>query len=444
MRYLQVTTLTASLSILAAPGFAQSAERAPLTIDQAIAIALEAQAGTVAEAEPDLFEGRPVIDIEIVNDAGQEVEFKIDVETGQILNHWIDDDPSDDPVTTDRQDVDGQVGELEIVAASPDFAMNGVTLTPDGRVFVSIPQWTEVKSPSVAEILKDGTIHPYPGNTWNEFDLSEPLDRFMNVNAVHSDGAGSLWVVDYAGPNFGPSIEGAQKLVKIDLASNQVARVFRFGDDVLPEGARLNDVRVDAERKTAYISEFGIGAIIVLDLETGEAFRALDRHYSTRAHPDVTTTFLGKPFRTDFLQVNDIELSASGETLYFQPTGGPILWEIPTAQLAEPAENAALEPHISVAGKSMTIGGMTRDDDGLLYLGSVQDNAVWTLDPESGEMQLLVQDDRLLWPDAMSISSDDYLYIPSPQLRLLPKLNDGADQTQGDFTVYRVKLSEAY
>lgn len=100
MRYLQITALTAYLGVLAVPVFAQSAENMALTIDEAIAIALEAQPGIVAEAEPDQFEGRPVIDIEIVNDAGQEVEFKVDVETGQILNQWIDDDPSDDPIST--------------------------------------------------------------------------------------------------------------------------------------------------------------------------------------------------------------------------------------------------------------------------------------------------------------------------------------------------------
>lgn len=91
----------------------------------------------------------------------------------------------------------------------------------------------------------------------------------------------------------------------------------------------------------------------------------------------------------------------------------------------------------------MTIGGMTKDEDGLLYLGSVQDNAVWTMDPDTREKQRLVQDDRLLWSDAMSISSDGYLYIPAPQLRLLPKLNNGANLTQGDFTVYRMKLADS-
>ncbi|MEM9099908.1 MAG: L-dopachrome tautomerase-related protein [Pseudomonadota bacterium] len=332
--------------------------------------------------------------------------------------------------------------ELETVAASPDFAMNGVAVTPDGRVFVSIPQWTKNRSPSVAEILQDGSIVPYPGGKWNDFDFAEPMDRFMNVNAVYSDGAGSLWVVDYAGPNFGPSIDEAQKVVRIDLATNTISRVYRFNDDVLPEGARLNDVRVDPRRGVAYISEFGVGAIIVLDIEVGTAFRALDKHFSTRAHPDVVTTFLGHPFRTDFLHVNDIELSPDGETLYFQPTGGPILWQIPTRLLVRPADNAVLERHIEVAGKSMTIGGITRDDDGRLYLGSVQDNAVWLFDPTTRRTSRLIQDDRLLWPDAMSIGPNGYLYIPAPQLRLLPKLNDGRDLTRGNFALYRVKLSE--
>lgn len=334
----------------------------------------------------------------------------------------------------------GRSADLEVVASSPDYAMNGVAVTPSGRVFVSIPQWTDVSSPSVAEVLSDGTLRAYPGGDWNDFDVNHPRDRFVNVNAVHADCAGSLWVVDYAGPNFGPSISGAQKLVRIDLKSNEIAEVYRFDDTVLPEGARLNDVRVDADRGVAYLSEFGIGAIIVLNLEAGTAFRTLDQHYSTRAHPDVAATFLGRPFRTDFLQVNDIELSVDGETLYYQPTGGPILWRIPTRVLVAPATNSTLEPHIEVAGKSMTIGGIAQDAQGLLYLGSVQDNAIWTLDPKTGGRQRLIQDDRLLWPDAMSVDSNGYLYIPAPQLRLVAKLNDGEDLTQGDFTVYRLKL----
>lgn len=87
-----------ALGLLSAPVFAQSAPETPaINVEQAIAIALEAQAGTIAEAELDAFEGRPAYDIEVVNEAGKEIEFKVDAETGEILNKWTDDDPTDDP-----------------------------------------------------------------------------------------------------------------------------------------------------------------------------------------------------------------------------------------------------------------------------------------------------------------------------------------------------------
>ena len=97
-------TLAFVLSLAAAPmlapaSMAQAASETPsITVEEAIAIALEAQEGTIGEAELDQFEGRPAYDIEVVNAAGEEVEFKVDVETGEILNQWTDDDPADDPV----------------------------------------------------------------------------------------------------------------------------------------------------------------------------------------------------------------------------------------------------------------------------------------------------------------------------------------------------------
>ena len=97
-----------ALSLLAAPALAQTAsetQSASITVEDAIAIALEAQSGTIGEAELDQFEGRLAYDIEVVNAAGEEIEFKVDAETGEILNKWTDDDPTDDPV--DGIDADG-------------------------------------------------------------------------------------------------------------------------------------------------------------------------------------------------------------------------------------------------------------------------------------------------------------------------------------------------
>lgn len=94
--------IATTLSLTVAPVLALAASETPapsLAVEQAIAIALEAQPGTIAEAELDQFEGKPVYDIEIVNAAGEEIEFKVDAATGEILNKWTDDDPTDDPVT---------------------------------------------------------------------------------------------------------------------------------------------------------------------------------------------------------------------------------------------------------------------------------------------------------------------------------------------------------
>ena len=90
------------------PAFALSAsDVAPaLSAEDAIAIALKVQPGTIGEAELDEFEGKRAYDIEVINDAGDEIEFKIDAETGAILNQWTDDDPSNDPVSA-LDDADG-------------------------------------------------------------------------------------------------------------------------------------------------------------------------------------------------------------------------------------------------------------------------------------------------------------------------------------------------
>ncbi|MEM6500134.1 MAG: PepSY domain-containing protein, partial [Pseudomonadota bacterium] len=93
-------------TVSAGPTLAQeNASTAQLTLQEAANIALSVQPGTVAEAERDQFEGRAVADIEIVNEAGEEIEFKVDLESDEILNVWTDDDPTDDPEAASLEDM---------------------------------------------------------------------------------------------------------------------------------------------------------------------------------------------------------------------------------------------------------------------------------------------------------------------------------------------------
>lgn len=103
MRSVRITAITAAIGMLGGAALAQTvgeeSATTSLTVDEAIDVALEAQPGKIGEAELDQFEGRPAYDIEVVNEAGEEIEFKVDAETGEILNVWTDDDPTDDPAS---------------------------------------------------------------------------------------------------------------------------------------------------------------------------------------------------------------------------------------------------------------------------------------------------------------------------------------------------------
>src|SRR5579875_2647197 len=61
---------------------------------------------------------------------------------------------------------DAAGARLQLVAKF-DHQVTGVSVAPDGRIFVNFPRWTEDAPVSVAEVGKDGTVHPYPNDEWN-------------------------------------------------------------------------------------------------------------------------------------------------------------------------------------------------------------------------------------------------------------------------------------
>src|SRR5690606_5221890 len=68
--------------------------------------------------------------------------------------------------------------------------------------------------------------------------------------------------------------------------------------------------------------------------------------------------------------------------------------------------------------------GLESDDQGRLYATNWEHNAVLRRLPD-GEMQTLVHDERLLWPDTMSVARDGHLYVTANQLHRQAKYQDG-------------------
>lgn len=339
--------------------------------------------------------------------------------------------------------------ELIEVARSPRFVWNAVAVTKRGRIFVGMPRWPGFdETPSVAEVMPDGSLSPYPGGDWNNWAPGRPVENaFVSVNTVHIFDDDSLWVVDQGAPSFGATIPGAQKVVQIDTASNKVARVLRFGPDILPPGAGLNDLRIHG--RTAYFTDSGLGGIVVVDLASGQAIRRLSKTRFTMADPARPPIgedgVIVRTPKGEVLAVNSdpIEVSPEGKWLYFQPLAGP-LWRVETQHLSDTSlSEDRLAEKVEYVFDTPPLVGTIIDNRGNILLAEMGRPRITVLTPD-GWTRTLIEDDRIWGPDALFIDYDRYLYIPVPQLPRMAFFQgpNGKSKQQLPFRIYKLKLPD--
>jgi sugar lactone lactonase YvrE len=316
---------------------------------------------------------------------------------------------------------------LEEVASFP-HQVTGVTAAPDGRVFVNFPRWTEDAPVSVAEVAKDGSLKPYPDDNWNAWRNAEankmaPGGHFVCVQSVVADGQGNLWVLDPAAPGNEKVLAGGPKLVRIELATNKVAQVIKFGEDVALQGSYLNDVRFHPDGHTAFITDSGArGSIVIVDLASGKARSALDGHPSTQPDKAVEVTIDGKKLqRVDgrglMVAADGIALSRDGKTLYWQPLTSRTLYSIETALLMSDDPEEAGKKVVKV-GTSNVADGLLMSRDDRLFLTSPEDNSVKVWD--GSRSRTVVQDAQLRWPDTLAEAPDGLIYVTASRIQDMP------------------------
>ncbi|QOL48278.1 L-dopachrome tautomerase-related protein [Massilia litorea] len=314
-----------------------------------------------------------------------------------------------------------------------EHQVTGVTVSEDNRIFVNFPRWTEDAPVSVAEVLADGSVKPYPDEEWNAWrnakkDELSPEDHWVCVQSVVADGRGSLWVLDPAAPAQSHVVDGGPKLVRIDLATNKVKQTIAFDEDAAPQGSYLNDVRFSNDGAVAYITDSGVkGAIVVVDIRSGKAVRVLDGDDSTQMKKGLDVKADGKVLRrpdgrgVEF-SADGIELSDDGEYLYWQAIKGDTLYRIRTEQL----RGAGMRGED--VSKEVEPYGLNGVNDGLLIprgtnrmlLTSVENDAIRMRDLDAGPgapLQTLVQDKRLRWPDTFSQGPDGTVYVTTSHIQ---------------------------
>jgi sugar lactone lactonase YvrE len=328
-----------------------------------------------------------------------------------------------------------QPGPFRLVeAARFDHQVTGVAVSPDGRIFVTFPRWTEDSPISLAEVAKDGSLRPYPDEKWNGWrnttgsNLS-PRDHFVCAQSVVADMRGNLWVLDPAAPAMDKVISGGPKLVRIELANDTVAQVIRFGEDVALQGSYLNDVRVHPDGNRAFISDSGArGALIVVDLQKGHASPRLDGHPSTQPEMGVEVAVgsqkLQRPDGRPLQAAADgIALSHDGRTLFWQALTGRTLYSIDTAALMSDNPDEEARKVVKV-GTTCVADGLLTSRDGQLYLTSPEDSSIKVWTGERAES--VISDQRLSWPDSMAEAADGTIHVTASHLHEMPWFRHGA------------------
>ena len=338
-------------------------------------------------------------------------------------------------------------GDALTQVATFEQQVTGVAVSPQGRIFVNFPRWEQDVEISVAEVMKDGSLKPYPNTEWNAWRNLKPLsngDHFVCVQSVTVDPQGFLWILDPAAPGNEFNLDGGPKLVKVDLGSDKVVQVVRFGRDTIPQGSYLNDVRVSPDGRWAYITDSGVrGALLVVDLRTGKPRRVLDGHPSTQVEPGVIVRTDGKELRRpDNREVkfsaDGIALDRQGRFLYWQALTGKTLYRLPTSILTNPTvAPARLAAAVTKVGTTNVADGLWMDAKGNIWVTSPEDDSLKLRAPD-GTMQTVVQDKRLRWPDSLAEGPDGSIYVTSSHIQDMAQWHEKGSTRTEPYVLWKV------
>ncbi len=367
-------------------------------------------------------------------------------------------------IPVERLPSEEPLGVLEPVAHFNGAMPTGVTVSQKGRIFVNFPKWGDEVSFPVAEV-RNGKAVAYPDETVNQTDTddlaADAAAALVSVQSVVVDPADRLWILDTGSPMFQTTKYGGPKLVCVDLEMNQIIKKILFPQNVALPTTYLNDVRFDLRRGKegiAYITDSaqnGPNGIIVVDLASGESWRRLNDHPSTKAE-DVRTflpivegqLFLVKQQENGFTKLaanmgsDGIAISATGERLYYCPLASRKLYSVSTEALSDRSlDDQYVSRTVKDEGdKGGASDGLESDAEGRIYVTNYEHNAIMRRNP-NGEWETIVYDSRLLWPDTLSLASDGYLYVTANQLHRQARFHNGRDMRRKPYTLFRIKVN---
>ena len=112
-----------------------------------------------------------------------------------------------------------------------------------------------------------------------------------------------------------------------------------------------------------------------------------------------------------------IAISPNGRILYYCPLTSRHLYSVSVNALVDESKSdAEVAATVTDYGeKGGASDGLESDMEGRVYLSDYEHNAIRRR-TSSGDIETLVHDPRVLWPDTLSLAADGYLYVTANQV----------------------------
>jgi hypothetical protein len=267
---------------------------------------------------------------------------------------------------------------------------------------------------------------------------------------------GLLWVLD-SGRVSRVQIPNAAKLVAINLTTNKVEKVIPLGADVILKNSFLKDFCLDESKGKngvaviADSSPLGDNAFVVVNLETGKAFRRLHKDASVMAEPDFVIFADGEMVRYRISDTNKIDmlagvsglvLSADKKTLFYSPMASHAFYSVDFDKLCDPnlKDKEVATSIKSLGPKIGASDSVAINENGDIFITDLENNAIWKRSSK-GNITKIAADPRLSWPDRLCLSKDGYLYVTASQLHRSPWYHMNQDLRNRPFQIFRLKLN---
>ena len=332
------------------------------------------------------------------------------------------------------------------VAHFQDYQVTGIAVSLNGQLYANFPRWSNDYKYAVAAVDKDSNLTPFPDDRWNSWKDKDPdvAGKWVCVQSITVDDTGALWVLDTGNPGMTGTLPGAPKLVKFDLATNKPTKIIPFGADICPAKSYLKDVRIDTAKQIAYLTESGIGSIIVVDLKSGKTRRLLVEDKSTVGDKAVDLTINGKEVMTaekkkPAFNADSLALSPDNEYVYYQPILSAKLYRIATSKLLdENLSKSELSQAVETVGESFPMDGIWMTRDGYLYLSDLREGAIQRRKVLDGKVEMVAADPRIQWPDSFAQGLDGAIYFSCSHIHESPQYNGGRSARTEPYAIFKV------